>query len=155
MAKGKKITIVTEEILKEFLENEGLLLYDVEYVKEGPDRVLRVYIDKEEGFVGTEDCEKVSKFLSDKLDELDPIEDNYLLEVSSPGLDRELKRDEHFAANIGNAVDVSLYEAIDGEKQITGKLVKKDEESLTIDIDGKIIDIPFKQITKVNLSVTI
>ena len=108
MAKVKKIAEVAEEILQEFLAENGLSLYDAEYVKEGPDRVLRVYIDKEDGYIGTEDCEKVSRFLSDKLDELDPIEDNYVLEVSSPGLDRELKKDEHFSRYIGEEVEVSL-----------------------------------------------
>lgn len=155
MAKVKKIAEVAEEILQEFLAENGLSLYDAEYVKEGPDRVLRVYIDKEDGYIGTEDCEKVSRFLSDKLDELDPIEDNYVLEVSSPGLDRELKKDEHFSRYIGEEVEVSLYKAIDGEKKLVGKLVSKDAEGLKINVDGSEMLIGNEQITKVNLAVTI
>ena len=155
MAKVKKIAEVAEEILQEFLAENGLSLYDAEYVKEGPDRVLRVYIDKEDGYIGTEDCAKVSRFLSDKLDELDPIEDNYVLEVSSPGLDRELKKDEHFSRYIGEEVEVSLYKAIDGEKKLVGKLVSKDAEGLKINVDGSEMLIGNEQITKVNLAVTI
>lgn len=155
MAKVKKIAEVAEEILQEFLAENGLSLYEAEYVKEGPDRVLRVYIDKEDGYIGTEDCEKVSRFLSDKLDELDPIEDNYVLEVSSPGLDRELKKDEHFSRYIGEEVEVSLYKAIDGEKKLVGKLVSKDAEGLKINVDGSEMLIGNEQITKVNLAVTI
>ena len=155
MAKGKKIVEITEEILAEFLQSENLALYDVEYVKEGPDRVLRVYIDKLDDYVSTEDCENVSRFISDKLDELDPIDENYVLEVSSPGLDRELKKDEHFEKCIGELVDVSLYKAIDGEKKLTGVLLDKDEKELKINMEGNEIAIALDQITKVNLAVTI
>lgn len=155
MAKSKKITEVCEELLKGFLDEENLSLYDVEYVKEGPDRVLRVFIDKDEGYIGTEDCEKVSKYLSDKLDETDPIEENYILEVSSPGLDRVLSKEEHFRAYMGELVEVNLYKAIEGEKKLIGRLVQKDDHALLIDIDGEQKNISLEQITKVNLHVTI
>lgn len=155
MAKSKKITEVCEELLKDFLGEENLSLYDVEYVKEGPDRVLRVFIDKDNGYIGTEDCEKVSKYLSDKLDKADPIEENYILEVASPGLDRVLSKDEHFKAYIGELVEVNLYKAIDGEKKLIGRLVSKDNHVLVIDIDGQKREISLEQITKVNLHVTI
>ena len=155
MAKGKKIIEVAEEALAGFLEENNLALYDAEYVKEGPDRVLRIYIDKADGYISTEVCERVSRYLSEKLDELDPIEENYVLEVSSPGLDRELKKDEHFAKYIGQLVDVSLYKAIDGEKKLTGTLISRDEKELKIDVEGSEKAIPLQQITKVNLTVTI
>ena len=155
MAKGKKITEIMEESLTDFLLNEGLTLYDIEFVKEGPDRVLRVYIDRDDGYIGTDECEKVSRFLSEKLDEIDPIEENYILEVSSPGLDRQLKRDEHFTKYRGELVEVSLYKAINGEKKVIGKLVSKDEAGITIDIEGEKQTVPLEQITKVNLAVTI
>lgn len=155
MAKGKKIVDITEEILNAFLPGENLSLYDVEYVKEGPDRVLRVYIDKTDDYVGTHDCEIVSKYLSDKLDEIDPIEENYLLEVSSPGIDRELRRDEHFERYTGEVVDVSLYKAIDGEKKLTGKLVARNNKELKINIAGEEKTIALELITRVNLAVTI
>ena len=95
MAKAKvKVTDLVEEIAAPFLEENGLELYHTEFLKEGRDWFLRVYIDKKEGqeeeYVSTDDCEKVSRFLSDELDRIDPIEQNYYLEVSSPGLDREL-----------------------------------------------------------------
>ena len=92
-----KITELAETILSEFLSQNKLELYNVEFVKEGKDRFLRVYIDKaqdaEDEYVDTDDCELVSRYLSEKLDEEDPIEDNYYLEVSSPGLERTLFRD--------------------------------------------------------------
>ena len=155
MAKGKKVVEVAEEILAGFLRENGLTLYDAEYVKEGPDRVLRIYIDKEEGYIGTEECEKVSRYLSEKMDELDPIEENYVLEVSSPGLDRELRKEEHFHKYMGELVEVSLYKAIDGEKKLMGRMISKDETCLKIDVEGKEICLENDQITKVNLAVTI
>ena len=92
MAK-KKITVLAEELLSGFLQEEGLELYHSEFVKEGKDWFLRIYIDKPEGegYIGTEDCEKVSRFLSEKLDEADTVEQNNNQEVSSPGLDRPLR----------------------------------------------------------------
>lgn len=102
MAK-KKITVLAEELLSGFLQEEGLELYHSEFVKEGKDWFLRIYIDKPEGegYIGTEDCEKVSRFLSEKLDEADPVEQNYYLEVSSPGMDRELVKPEHYQRYLG------------------------------------------------------
>ena len=100
-----KVTTLIEEITASFLDENGLELYNVEFLKEGRDWFLRVYIDKKEGqeeeYVSTDDCEKVSRFLSEKLDELDPIDCEYCLEVCSPGIERELSRPEHFAAYIG------------------------------------------------------
>ena len=103
MAK-KEIEELTGHLLSDFLADKGYELYDLEFVKEGPDWFLRVYIEKKQGdaaapekiHIGTEDCEKVSRFLSKKLDEKDPIKQNYYLEVSSPGIDRELVTDEHY-----------------------------------------------------------
>ena len=100
MAK-KKINETIAEIAEAFLKNEGLELYNVEFVKEGKDWFLRVYIDKlsddTEEYVSTDECEKVSRFLSNELDRLDPIEQNYYLEVSSPGMDRQLIEPKHYA----------------------------------------------------------
>ena len=95
MSKGKTYETRTEEILKPITDKHGVEIYDVEYVKEGSDWYLRAYIDKEGG-VDIDDCEAVSRALSDKLDEEDFIEDAYILEVSSPGLGRSLKKDRHF-----------------------------------------------------------
>lgn len=151
----RKITEITEEILKDFLGKEGLSLYDCEFIKEGPDRVLRVYIDKENDYISTEECEKVSRYLSDVLDEKDPIEENYILEVSSPGLDRVLRKEEHFKKYIGEEVEVSLYKAINGEKKIIGRLVNKTDDGVTIQCDGNEVVINSDQISKVSLTVTI
>ena len=121
MAK-KKITVLADELLSGFLQEEGLELYHSEFVKEGRDWFLRIYIDKPEGegYIGTEDCEKVSRFLSEKLDEADPVEQNYYLEVSSPGMDRELIKPEHYRRYVGSEVEIRLYKARTAQKIYKG-----------------------------------
>ena len=151
----KKVTEITQEILRDFLPENGMSLYHAEYVKEGSDRILRVYIDKNEGFVGTEDCEKVSRFLSDKLDEVDTIETSYILEVSSPGLDRTLVTSEHFSRFMGHEVEVSLYKELDGSKMITGTLEGYGDDGVQLLVNEERIAIDKKQIAKVNLAVVI
>lgn len=93
-------------------------------MKEGRDWFLRVYVDKteKEAYIGTEDCEKVSRFLSEKLDEEDPIEQNYYLEVSSPGMDRPLLKEEHYERYVGSQIEIKLYKGRDGVKRIDGVL---------------------------------
>ena len=139
MAKNKIVDIATG-IVNDFLSSEDgkeLELYHLEFVKEGPDKVLRVYIDRvpsgEEEYVSTDDCELVSKYLSDKLDERDPIEGNYVLEVSSPGMDRVLIKEEHFKRYIGEMIEVSLFKELAEEKEPVdrlpdGKQAKKKKE---------------------------
>lgn len=128
MAKPRIIDLVRQE-LAPFLIEAGYLLYHAEYVKEGKARFLRIYIEKtpdsegaRPGNPGTDDCEKVSRYLSDRLDEIDPIAEAYYLEVSSPGMDRQLISEEHFLRYQGELVDVKLYESLEGEKQLTGRL---------------------------------
>ena len=158
----KKIIDVTEELLAGFLEENGYELYNCEFVKEGRDWFLRVYIDlvSREGYVGTEDCEKVSRFLSSKLDESDPIEQNYYLEVSSPGMDRPLLKPEHYERYLGEEVEVKLYKGKDGTKKIQGVLeafAKADDDDsyhVTIaDHDGKEWDLRLEEIAKASLAV--
>ena len=137
MAKAKvKVTDLVEEIAAPFLDEIGLELYHTEFLKEGRDWFLRVYIDKKEGqeeeYVSTDDCEKVSRFLSDELDRIDPIEQNYYLEVSSPGLDRELLRDRDFVRFAGRLVDLSLYKAVNGKKAYQGVLVGLTDDQIVI-----------------------
>ncbi|MDD6816869.1 MAG: ribosome maturation factor RimP [Firmicutes bacterium] len=137
MAKAKvKVTDLVEEIAAPFLDENGLELYHTEFLKEGRDWFLRVYIDKKEGqeeeYVSTDDCEKVSRFLSDELDRIDPIEQNYYLEVSSPGLDRELLRDRDFVRFAGRLVDLSLYKAVNGKKAYQGVLVGLTDDQIVI-----------------------
>jgi len=152
----KKITELTSDLITDFLNANGYELYNVEYKKEGCDWFLRVYIDKEEGYIGTEDCEKVSRFLSKKLDDEGILENGYYLEVSSPGMDRELITDEHYKKYTGHFVDVSLYRAIDEEKNFRAMLKDVKEDSIVFEKDGgKEIEIHKDQIAKTRLAVII
>lgn len=155
MAK-KKITELIEEISAEFLAANGLELYNSEFVKEGRDWFLRVYIDKVDSniYVSTDDCEKVSRFLSEELDRLDPIPQNYYLEVSSPGMDRVLLRDKDFARFAGEIVDVNLYKAMDGRKTYQGTLVGIENEKIVItDEKNNRIEFPRELVSKTRLAV--
>ena len=141
----------TEEILGPIAKQCGVLIYDVEFVKEAGENYLRAYIDKEGG-VTIDDCEAVSRLLSPKLDEEDFIEEGYILEVSSPGLGRALKKDRHFRNSIGMDVEVKLFKAVDGVKEFAGVLKSFDESSITIEEDGKEIRFERKAIAKINLA---
>ena len=127
-----KVTEVVAELAKPFTEQAGCSLWDVEYVKEAGEWFLRVYIDKEGG-VCIDDCEAVSRPLSDALDEADPIPGSYTFEVSSAGLDRALKKEEHFVLCMGQKVDVKLYRPVDGSKEYTGVLAGYENGSVTVD----------------------
>ncbi len=142
----------TEELVMPILERERFSLWDVEYVKEGPDYYLRVFIDKEDG-ITIDDCVLVSRFLSDELDKLDFIEDAYILEVSSPGLGRTLKKDKEFERSIGKSIDVKLYKPIEGMKEFTGELKMFSKDRLVIVSDGIERDFLRNDIAKVNLTI--
>lgn len=150
-----KVTNLVEEAVTGFLKENNLSVWNVEFQKEGKDWFLRVYIDREDGeYVSTDDCELASRYISEKLDELDPIEQNYYLEVSSPGMDRELSRPEHFEKCKGEIVDVKCYKAVEGKKEHQGVLVDCDEANLTLSIDEvNNLVIPREQISKVRLAV--
>ena len=155
MAK-KKITEIIEEISAEFFAQNGLELYNSEFVKEGRDWFLRVYIDKtqEAQYVSTDDCEKVSRFLSAELDRIDPIEQNYYLEVSSPGMDRALLKDKDFVRFAGEIVDISLDKAVDGQKAYQGRLVGIEDGKIIItDEQDNRIEFPREQVAKTKLAV--
>ncbi len=155
MAK-KKITETVEGMLAGFLEKEGYELYHSEFVKEGKDWFLRVYVDKvsRDEYIGTEDCEKVSRFLSEKLDEENPIEQNYYLEVSSPGMDRPLIKREHYERYAGSQVEVRLYKGKDGTKNISGVLEGISGDIVTIvDEECKKWELQLSEIAKANLAV--
>ncbi|MGN0421806.1 MAG: ribosome maturation factor RimP [Lachnospiraceae bacterium] len=124
----------TEEILLPIVEENGFELVDVEYVKEGSTWYLRAYIDKPGG-VNIDDCEVVSRRLSDILDEKDYIDDAYILEVSSPGLGRPLKKEKDFKRSLGEEVEVRTYRMIDKQKEFTGILKDYDEKTVTIEMD--------------------
>lgn len=121
----------TEELLKPIVQANGVEIYDVEYVKEGSEYYLRAYIDKPEG-VNIIDCENVSRALSEALDKEDFIPDAYILEVSSPGLGRTLKKDKHLQKSIGREVEIKLFKAIDKCKEFSGILEGFDAEHITI-----------------------
>lgn len=137
-----KIEERVEELIKEKIENIGYNLYDVEYAKEGPNYYLRIFIDNEKG-IDLEDCEKVSNEINEKLDEADYIKEQYFLEVSSPGIERVLRKDRHLEQNIGQQVEVKLFKKDqNGNKNYIGELKEFDEQSITIDkikIERKII----------------
>lgn len=134
MTKRESYESRTEQFLLPLMEEYHFELVDVEYVKEAGTWYLRAYIDKEGG-IAINDCEMVSRRLSDWLDREDFIEDSYVLEVSSPGLGRPLKKDKDFARSIGKEVDVRLYRLRDGSKDFTGILTQYDKESVTIELE--------------------
>lgn len=154
MAK-RRITDITTEILKDYLPDNGYSLYHSEFVKEGREWFLRIYVDNDNGPMGTQDCEMISRYLSEKLDESDPIEQNYYLVVSSPGLDRELVTREHFERYIGEDVDLRLYKAVNGDKTISGKLISYDGSNVEIEHEGKNMIFSKKEIAKTRLTVKI
>ena len=121
----------TEKLLDPIIKEHQFELVDVEWVKEAGTYYLRVYVDKEGG-ITIDDCELVSRALSDLLDRYDFISENYILEVSSPGLDRPLKKDKDFARSIGKEVELRLFKAIDKEKEFAGVLSAFDKETVTI-----------------------
>ena len=134
MSKRETYEAKAEELLAPIVEKLGIEIYDVEYVKEGSDYYLRAYIDKPEG-VNINDCEAVSRAFSDALDEADPIPDAYILEVSSPGLGRTLKKDRHLEKSIGLEVEVKLFKAVDAKdkrKEFSGILEAFDADTITI-----------------------
>ena len=131
MSKKEIYEARTEELLLPIAEAKGVEIYDVEYVKEGSDYYLRAYIDKQGG-VNISDCENVSRALSDALDKEDFIPDAYILEVSSPGLGRALKKDKHLQKSLGMEVELKLFKPIDKRKEFSGILDSFDQESLTI-----------------------
>ena len=136
MSKKEDIEQKTETLIIPILDEFKLDLWDVEYVKEGSDYYLRAYIDKDGG-VTIDDCVDVSRKLSDKLDEDDFIDGEYILEVSSPGLGRTLKRERDFEKSIGREVDLKLYKAVDKQKEFTGVLKDFNKEKIIVSIEDE------------------
>ena len=130
-----KVTDAVAALALPVVEEAGCPLWDVEYVKEAGTWFLRVYIDKEGG-VSIDDCEAVSRPLSDRLDQADPIEGSYTFEVSSAGADRALKKPEHFAQFQGSEVEVKLYRPREGRKEFVGLLRNYEDGAVTLEIDG-------------------
>ena len=134
MSKKEMYEQRTEELLLPIIEENGFELVDVEYVKEGGSWYLRAYIDKPGG-ITVDDCEKVSRRLSDLLDEKDYIDGAYILEVSSPGLGRPLKKDKDFERSIGEEVEIRTFRPIHHQKEFTGILKAYDKEKVIIEME--------------------
>ena len=152
MTKREMYEAKTEEFLHPIVDEHGFELVDVEYVKEGSNWYLRAYIDKDGG-IAVDDCEVISRILSDWLDKTDFIEDSYILEVSSPGLGRPLKKEKDFARSIGKEVDIRLYRARDKQKDFTGILTEYDKDSVTIETEGNELVLDRKDIAMIRLAI--
>lgn len=152
MAKYRDYEERTEKLLKPVTDSFGFEIVDVEYVKEGSNFILRAYIDKPGG-ITIDDCEAVSRKLSDLLDENDYIEDSYVMEVSSPGLGRQLKKDRDFARSIGKEVEVKLFKALEKQKEFTGILKEYNDESVSLDIAEKLVVLSRSNIAMIRLTI--
>lgn len=142
-----KIEDKVEQLLTKVICDLGYDLYNVEYVKEGKDYFLRIYIDKEDG-IDLNDCEKVNNAISDLLDTADYIKDSYFLEVSSPGIERVLRKEKHLLENIDHKVKIKLFKPMNKKKEIIGVLkgfnegfIQLEVENEQIEIDKKIISV--------------
>lgn len=142
---GENIETKVENLVEPIIQNLGYELYDVIYIKEGKDYYLRIVIDKSNG-IDLNDCEKVNNSINDVLDEVDYIKEQYFLEVSSPGVERLLRKKEHFEKQIGNKISVKLFKAIDKQKEIVGILESYNQEELVIKQEDKIINVEVKNI---------
>lgn len=149
-----KVTDTVAALAGPIAAEQGCTLWDVEYVKEAGTWFLRVFIDKEGG-VSIDDCEAVSRPLSDALDVADPIEGSYTLEVGSAGIDRVLKKPEHFQKYLGSEVEVRLYRAREGRKEIVGLLSGYENGDVTLDVDGAPVKLEKKDVAQVRLYVRI
>lgn len=147
-----KIEDAVWKMAEPLVAENGLELIDVEYVKEGAEWYLRLFLDKDsENGVDLDDCELISRKFSDVLEENDLIEQAYRLEVSSPGIERPLKRTKDFQRFCGEKVQIKTYAEVQGKKQFIGILGETTEENVQLDIDGTMVSIPRKQISKANL----
>ncbi len=149
MEKQKKnIAGTVRDLVAPVADSLGYMLWDVEYVKEGADMILRITIDKPEG-VDIEDCEKMARAIDPIIDEADPIEVSYKMEVSSPGIERALTRPEHFIACMGEKIEIKLYAPVDGKKQIVGILTAADDKTVTVTVDEAEVVLEKSSVAKV------
>jgi len=158
-----KIEQIAREIAEPIAKLLGCYIYDVEYTREGGDFFLRIFADKEngplsdgllsDGRISLDECEAISREVSRVLDEQDPIERNYYLEVSSPGITRKLKTREHFDRYTGALVDVTFYKALNGSKRLTGKLSGLAGGVVRIEVGGEFVEFPKDAASKINLHV--
>ena len=145
-----KIKAIAEELALPLAEKLGVELYDVDYKKEGSDWRLTYYIDKPGG-VSLVDCEEFSRQISEVLDQADPIEQNYILTVSSPGIERKLTKPAHFQAALGKKIEVKLFTPKEGKKQFVGLLKAFEENKVVLDCDGTEVTITLDEISAAKL----
>lgn len=144
----------TEEFLTRLQKTMDFEIVDVEFVKEAGEYYLRVYCDMDqEGGIGLEDCANISRALSDWLDQEDFIGESYILEVSSPGLGRPLKKDKDLQREMGSLVDIKLFQAMEWGKEFQALLKGFDKEQIVVEIEDKEISLPRKQIAGIKLSI--
>ena len=141
----KSIAETVSDIAMPYAKQLGLEIYDVEYLKEGADWFLRIYIDKPDGNISSDDCEAMSRLIDPVLDEEDPISNSYYLEVSSVGLDRPLKLEKDFHRFMGEMIDVRLFKPINGMKELCGMLCGYDNGVFTVEVqNGEKLEIAVK-----------
>ncbi len=143
-----KIEEKVESLIEPKVQELGYNLYDVEYVKEGKEYYLRVYIDKDTG-ISLEDCELVSNNINELLDQADYIKEQYFLEVSSPGIERILKKDKHLKDNIGAKVQIKLFKPVNGKKQYEGILKNFNESNIEIETASATLEIERQNIGQI------
>ena len=145
----KNIADTVWEIAEPLAESFGYILWDVEYVREGADMILRITIDTDaEGGISIDDCEKMHRAIDPLLDEADPIEDSYMLSVSSPGVERVLSRPFHYEMMSGSDVVLKFFASVDGSKQVRGTLVGLDGDDIVITLNGEEKRYPKKSVAK-------
>lgn len=150
----RSIGELVESLARPVVEGFGLTLWDVEYVKEGGQWYLRLYLDRDGG-VTIEDCEAVSRAMDPILDREDPIPDAYIFEVASAGAERTLKRPSDFEAYKGHLVEVRTFKPIGGAKQFLGTLVGEENGAVTVEVDGETLRFEKKDVALVRLRITV
>lgn len=146
MAK-KSVTDLVEDLVADFIADQGMELVDVEFVKEGQHRYLRIFIDKGEEKISLDDCKLVSDYLNEKIDQIDPIKENYFLEISSPGIERPLKKPADYEKNMGKVVQAKLYLPINGRKIVEGTLLGLNNNIVTIEMGDETFELPIDKIS--------
>ena len=145
----KQIIDTSTKIINEIIKGKEYELVDVEYVKEGPFMYLRIYLDKEGG-ITIDDCSEISRAFNKKIDEINFIDEQYYLEVSSPGVERPFKKEADYIKNLNEEVEVKLFSPVNKLKHIKGTLLKKEPESIVVKVNGEEISIEIKNISKIN-----
>ena len=138
-------------LVKPVLKKWGLSVWDIVFEKEGTNWFLRIYLDKDDAPVTIDDCEKVSNYVSQKLDEVDPIKQSYYLEVSSPGLGRRLRKEEHFLKVVGQPISLKLYSSLLGKKRFSGILRGFKNGDIKIETQDEVLNIPLSVCSHVKL----